>query len=106
MNEITTLLGPQFRNPRTRERAWLWLTEHFDALSARLGASQVGYVPWLASSFCSEEAATEVKRFFAHRVDSLPGGPRNLAGSIEAISLCAEKANLHGPAVERAFAHR
>jgi alanyl aminopeptidase len=106
MNEVMTVLGPQFRNPRTREDAWRWLTEHFDALSARLGASQVGYTPWLASSFCSEEAATEVTRFFEPRVESLPGGPRNLAGAIEAITLCAHKARAHGPAVERTFAHR
>ena len=104
VNEITTVLGPQFRNPRTRQRAWQWLTESFDELEARLGSSQVGYVPWFASSFCSEEAAAEVERFFEPRVAQLAGGPRNLAGALEAISLCAAKVKAHRPAVERAFA--
>lgn len=106
VNEITTVLAPQFRNPRTRQRAWQWLTERFDALEARLGSSQVGYVPWLASSFCSEDAAAEVERFFEPRVAGLAGGPRNLAGALEAISLCAAKVRVHRPAVERAFAER
>lgn len=104
VNEVTIVLGPQFRNPRTRQKAWEWLTEHFDALEARLGGSQVGYLPWFASSFCSEEAATEVERFFEPRVARLAGGPRNLAGALEAISLCAAKVKVHRPAVERAFA--
>ena len=106
MNEISTVLGPQFHNPRTRDRAWQWLTDHFDALSTRLGASQVGYTPWFATSFCTDEAATEVEHFFAPKVAGLPGGPRNLASTIEEISLCAEKAKVYRPAVEATFAHR
>jgi len=105
MNEVSTVLGPQFQNPRTRDRAWRWLTDHFDALSTRLGPSQVGYMPWFAASFCSDEAAAEVERFFVPKVAGLPGGPRNLASTIEEISLCAEKAKVYRPAVERTF-HR
>lgn len=106
VNEITTVLAPQFRNPETRERAWRWLTAHFDALEERLGASQVGYTPWFAASFCSEKAAGQVERFFEPRVARLPGGPRNLASVLEAISLCASKVQAYGSSVERSFAHR
>jgi alanyl aminopeptidase len=106
VNEIGQLLGAQFRNPQTRDRAWTWFTEHFDALTARSGAAQGGEMPWYAASFCSEEAAAEVYQFFEPRVAELTGGPRNLAGAVEAISLCAEKANIDGPGVERAFASR
>ncbi|MGB8224817.1 MAG: M1 family metallopeptidase [Polyangiales bacterium] len=106
VNEIDQLLRPQFRNPRTRARAWQWLTEHFDALAARYGSSQVGGMPWYAASFCTDEAATEVQRFFEPRVADLTGGPRNLAGAIEAITLCAEKVRVYRPGIERAFAPR
>jgi alanyl aminopeptidase len=106
VNEIGQLLGAQFRNPRTGERAWTWFTEHFDALTARSGAAQGGGMPWYAASFCSEEAAAEVQQFFEPRVAELTGGPRNLAGAVEAISLCAKKANIDGPGVERAFGSR
>jgi alanyl aminopeptidase len=106
VNEIGHLLRAQFQNPRTREPAWAWFTDHFDELSARFGASQVGGIPWHTASFCSEEAAAEVQHFFEPRVAKLTGGPRNLAGAVEAISLCAERARIYRPGVERAFASR
>jgi alanyl aminopeptidase len=106
ISEISQLLGTQFTNPRTRERAWRWLTGSFDALAARFGSTEVGGSPWYASSFCTEDAAREVQRFFEPRVAELTGGPRNLAAAVEAISLCAEKAEVHRPGVERAFAGR
>jgi alanyl aminopeptidase len=105
VSEIPRLLGTQFANPRNRERAWEWLTEHFDALASRFGSTQAGGTPWYASSFCSEAAADQVARFFEPRVSELDGGPRNLASAVEAISLCAEKVRVQRPGVERAFAH-
>jgi alanyl aminopeptidase len=106
VNEIRHVLHPQFHNPRTRERAWQWYTEHFDQLRARYGRFQGGGAPWHAASFCTEEAAAEVQRFFEPRVAELTGGPRNLAGAVEAISLCAQKVSAHRPGIERAFAMR
>jgi alanyl aminopeptidase len=106
INEIRQLLRPQFHNPRTRERAWQWYTAHFDELGARYGRFQGGGAPWHAASFCTEEAAEEVRRFFEPRVAELTGGPRNLAGAVEAISLCTEKVKVHGPGIERAFSSK
>jgi len=103
VNEIRHVLHTQFRNSQTRDRAWKWLTENFDALAARFGSGELGASPWHAASFCSRDAAAEVERFFGPRVAELSGGPRNLAGAVEAILLCAEKASVYAPAVERAF---
>jgi alanyl aminopeptidase len=63
-------------------------------------------MPWYAASFCSEEAAAEVQQFFEPSVAELTGGPRNLAGAVEAISLCAAKARVHEPGVKQAFSAR
>lgn len=104
VSEIPRLLGTQFGNSRTRKLAWQWFTENFDALASRFGSSQVGGTPWYAASFCSDEAAAEVRAFFEPRVAGLTGGPRNLASAVEAISLCAEKVRVHRPSLERAFA--
>ena len=106
VNEIRDVLRTQFHNPRTRHRAWQWFTEHFDDLASRFGSAELGASPWNAASFCSREAAAEVERFFRPRVAELSGGPRNLAGAVEAILLCAEKASVHMPGVERAFGSR
>jgi len=106
VNEISRLLGTQFRNPRTRQRAWEWFTANFDELAARSGSSQAGGTPWYTASFCTEEAAVEVRRFFEPRVAELTGGPRNLAAAVEAISLCAERVSVYRPGVERTFGAR
>ena len=106
VNEIRHVLRTQFHNPRTRDRAWTWFTEHFDDLASRFGSGQLGASPWNAASFCTREAAAEVERFFGPRVAELSGGPRNLAGAVEAILLCSEKARVQVPGVERAFGSR
>jgi len=106
VNEIRHVLHTQFRNSRTRDRAWKWLTENFDDLAARFGSGELGASPWHAASFCSTDAAAEVERFFEPRVAELSGGPRNLAGAVEAILLCAEKASVYTPGVKRAFGLR
>ncbi|MFW2390064.1 MAG: M1 family metallopeptidase [Polyangiales bacterium] len=106
VSEIRYLLGPQFRNAKTRQRAWGWLTANFEAYSDRLGSQQAGGAPWLAASFCTEQAADDVQRFFTPRVAGLAGGPRNLAAASEEIALCTEQAKVHRPGVIRAFGSR
>ncbi len=103
VNEISQVLAPQFRSESTRGRAWAWLQEHFDELAERYGGSQLGATPWLTASFCSEQAADDVRRFFGPRVAELTGGPRNLEGAVEAITLCARKVDFHRDAVAEAF---
>jgi alanyl aminopeptidase len=75
----------------TRERAWQWLREHFDAVFARVAPTRAGSAPWYAAGFCTEEKAVEVEAFFGERIESMPGGPRNLRGALEAIRLCAAR---------------
>lgn len=104
VNEIGQVLSPQLRNPRTRDHAWDWFTANFDELAARFGNHQVGGIPWYTASFCTEAAASEVQEFFEPRVAELTGGPRNLAGAVETISLCAARAEAQRASVERAFA--
>jgi alanyl aminopeptidase len=106
VNEISHVLRAQFQNPRTRDRAWQWFTANFDALAVRFGTSQLGGSPWYAASFCTNAAGANVQRFFEPKVAELSGGPRNLAGAVEAISLCAAKVEVHRSGVKRAFGAR
>ena len=103
LNEVSVVLGVQLSNPNTRDGAWAWLMENFDALAERTGHAQAGNAPWYAASLCTREAADEVQAFFEPRVAALAGGPRNLAGAVEAIKLCAAKADAHRSAVDEAF---
>ncbi|MEM7433976.1 MAG: M1 family metallopeptidase [Myxococcota bacterium] len=103
VNEINQLLRPQLSNPETRDDAWAWFQANYDELAARFNERQLGNAPWYFSSFCSDEAAAEVESFFAPKLASLAGGARNLAGAVEAISLCTALAKAQRPSVEKAF---
>jgi alanyl aminopeptidase len=103
VNEISSVLSPQFRNPRTRERAWTWLQVHFDEVATRMGRGRAGSLPWYTTGFCSAEDAEEVDAFFRPRVEALAGGPRNLALAVEAISICAATVDAQRPGIDRAF---
>src|SRR5690606_29380932 len=79
MNErLLPLLG-QSGMPETREAAFRWLTEHYDALLAGVGRNSGHAIIGSAGSFCSEDKAREVEAFFGTRSDTVAGGPRELA---------------------------
>ncbi len=94
-NEIYNLLRPQFDQRETREAAWTWLQENWDAYVKRVTTDGAGGAPYLAGSFCSEAKANEVEAFFKDKVAELRGGPRNLAKALEGIRLCAAQVEAH-----------
>lgn len=103
VNEVTVPLRAQLEMPETREAAWKWVQQNFDPWVERVAAKRRGDLPRLASSFCSEEDAERVKAFFEPRVEGLRGGPRTLAGALEAIELCAAQAEAHREDAARYF---
>lgn len=105
VNEMGTTLQVQTRDEVTREAAWAWVMENFDAIVERGSRDRAGWSPWLAAGFCSEEEAAAVQAFFAPRIEDLPGGPRNLAGALESIRLCAARAGAQRDSA-RAFFRR
>ena len=103
-NERLRPLRAQFADPRTRDEAWRFLTERFDAIAERAGASiWTANLPELAEPFCSSERAAEVQRFFEPRVEQLSGGPRNLAAAVETIRLCAARVDAQRESVASFF---
>jgi len=103
-NEVTVILEAQMDEPDLRAGAWEWLQGHFDEVVARVPTTRAGRLPWLAAGFCDDARAVEVEAFFSGRIDALDGGPRNLAGTLEAIRLCAARREAHAPAARRFFA--
>jgi alanyl aminopeptidase len=103
-NEATRTLRELTRHPETLAETWDWIETHFDPLVERLGVSGAGGLPWLASGFCSEARAASLKTFLEPRVEHLRGGPRNLAGSLEAIRLCAVSTSRHSESAQNFFA--
>jgi alanyl aminopeptidase len=88
VNEVIFPLRAQFEDRRTRAAALDYLEQNFDAISARVPPSAAAGMVWLAAGFCDEAMAKRVEAFFTTRVQTLPGGPRSLAGTLEQIRLC------------------
>ncbi len=104
VNEVFSPLRGQLADARTREAAWRYFEQHFDALVERVSKQDAGWLPWLAWPFCSAEAADELERFFAPRIASLTGGPRSLAGATEELRLCAAEVQTQRAGVQAFFA--
>src|ERR1700739_2244085 len=59
-----------------------------DAIVNRLPREVTGFLPFFGTFFCDEAHRKDVETAFQGRVEKRPGGPRNLAESLETISLC------------------
>jgi alanyl aminopeptidase len=72
----------------TRDAAWTWLEANIDALLPLLPDRFGGQLP-SAIRMCDATWAERVRALFAPRVESLTGGPRNLAQALEGAAQCA-----------------
>jgi alanyl aminopeptidase len=105
-NERLLPLFGQMGQPETRERAFVWLREHFDALQSTLGAHGGNDVIAAAASFCSEDKAREVEAFFGPKSAQIPGGPRELLLTLESIRSCAALSEKFGAEVRSVYTTR
>jgi alanyl aminopeptidase len=106
VNEVLMPLREQLSHPRTRDAAYAWFEQNFDALSKRLSPQALAGTPWLAAAFCDQAMAERVRTFFAARIATLPGGPRSLEGVTEALTLCAAQVQAQRESVEEFFKRR
>ena len=100
-NEKLIALRRQLGQPGQRASAWSWLENHIDTLAPQIAPSRRGQLPWLAAGGCSQAAAEQVRTLFEPRIERLAGGPRNLAGTLEAIQLCIARQSRHRAAARR-----
>jgi alanyl aminopeptidase len=102
VNEVLTTIGGQMSRPERRDAAWAWVQANYEPLSARIATTRGADLPWYMAGFCDAAHATSVEAFFGPHIAALPGGPRNLAGSLEAIRLCSARLDAQGASL-RAF---
>jgi aminopeptidase N len=102
-NERAAPIFGQVHQPETKDIAYRWVIDHFDALVARLGSENAGVLVQIVGSFCREDVAREARPFYQPRVDKLAGGPRMLEQALESVELCAAFASAQGEAARRYF---
>ena len=94
-NEIYNILMPQAFMEETRDANWLWFQQNLDRILERVPEHSWGRMAIFGSTFCTIEKQAEVQAFFAERIDTMTGGPRTLAKTLEGIDLCVAKAGHH-----------
>lgn len=91
--EMTTPLWGQMSQVETRELAWRWLKDHWDAVAARTSTALFAGVQLLSmpAAFCDDAHARDVAGFLTERAAKIDGGPRVLSKTLEEIHLCTAK---------------
>ena len=82
-----------------RAALWEFVQANFDAIVARMPRETTGQIAYVASGFCDAAKEKEAKAFLSGRVEKLPGGPRNLAQTMEGIQLCIASRTAQEPGV-------
>jgi alanyl aminopeptidase len=100
MREAFWLLFGASWEPRTRDVAFSFVKENYDALAARLPEERVAGLMYTGSSYCDPVRRQEVAAFFAERARSAPGGERTLAQVLEGVDLCIALKSAQGASVE------
>jgi alanyl aminopeptidase len=101
INELGIPMAGQAETPAGRARVLAWATEHLDGLRDRMATTRLGWVPWTFAGFCGAADRARVEALFAPHIAEWPGGPRNLAGTLEAIAMCAARRERQAPPVGR-----
>ena len=105
-DEVMIALRAQLAQPETRDAAWAWLAAHLDPILARLPAASRSSLVWLGAVHCDRAHARELAGLFGPRVASIDGGPRDLAGAVEQIEICAARRAAQEPGARAFFAKK
>jgi alanyl aminopeptidase len=78
-----------WQDERMQELVFDFTQKSFDALLQRFPGELRGELPYVGEPFCDDAHRRDVEGFFKDRVAQLTGGPRNLAKTLERITLCS-----------------
>jgi hypothetical protein len=92
-DERMTELFEQAMDHRTRETAWRWLQDNFDALLAQLPEPYAVYLPDIGQAFCDAPHAQAIDAFFTPRADKAHGLSKTTRETLESIHLCTAQAD-------------
>jgi alanyl aminopeptidase len=94
------MFGP-LAYPETRELPFQFIQQNIDQLLTliprEVGEDFAANFPFAGGQFCDATHREAVETFFADRVKSYTGGPRNLAQVLEEIDLCIAKRKALAP---------
>jgi alanyl aminopeptidase len=87
------------QSPMTRDIAYDFVKQNWDALVAKLPTDSGAFLPYVAFGYCDEGHRQHAASFFEGRSTKYTGGPRNLAQVLEGIDLCVAYKKAQQPSV-------
>jgi cytosol alanyl aminopeptidase len=97
--ETEVAMNSATETPLGRAAVWEFVQAHFDAIVARMPRETTAGIVTVGDGFCDTASEKDVKAFYESRVEKLPGGPRNLAQTLESIQLCIASKAAQEPGV-------
>ena len=85
--------------PKTRDLAYDFVKQNWDALIAKLPTDYGAFLPYVAGGYCDDAHRQDAATFFQGRSTKYTGGPRNLAQMLEQIDLCVAFKKAQQPSV-------
>ena len=83
-----TILEAAHDLPGSRQLAFDFVKQNWDALIAKFPADWGAFMPFVASNFCDAQHRQDAGAFFEGRSTKYKGGPRVLAEILEGIDIC------------------
>lgn len=105
-DDIFFILATHMADARNQKPAWQWLKASFETLRDRISGEYLSQLAAMPAGLCSEEELEDVRGFFGPRIADIPGGPRQLASTMESIELCVAKAKVHRASARAFFTKR
>ena len=87
------------QSPKTRDLAYDFVKQNWEALIAKLPTDFGAFLPYVAGGYCDEGHRQDAASFFEGRSTKYTGGPRNLAQMLEGIDLCVAFKKAQQPSV-------
>ncbi len=91
--------------PEMQDRAFLWMTENFDGIAARIPAPFLVFLPYFARG-CSAERLSAARAFFSDPAHSPTGTEQELAKVADSVNECVRLREREGPAATRYLRER
>jgi alanyl aminopeptidase len=97
--ESLAILVAASQSAKTRDLAYDFVKQNWDALTAKLPTDSAAFAPYVAAGYCDTGHRGDVEAFFKDRSTKFTGGPRILAQVLEGIDLCVAYKQAQEPSV-------
>jgi hypothetical protein len=87
--ESLAILIGAVASSQTRDVAYDFVKQNWDALVAKLPTDFGAFLPYAARRYCDRQHRADAEAFFKDRSTKYAGGPRILSQVLESIGICA-----------------